>query len=188
MGEGAQQSYLSWQSTQRRYECSGEKQRERRTRGFIPYHGEQVPIYSTNKRDTWRVRAASSSSKVCVIWPGYIQSTQWGRPSSGGTRQEVRVTEQCELHTSLSHQRWVCSNGEGECLVPRFCPQHFQHLLGFSMSTYLALLRWAVSSSMRLAPGNRCYLSTCLVQVPDEPSQAKKFIEIVDSLEITTVP
>lgn len=126
MGEGAQQSYLSWQSTQRRYECSGKKQRERRTWGLIPYHGEQVPIYSTNKRDPWRVRAASSSSKVCVISPGYIQSTQletfqWGKSQGAGAVafQEVKVTEQCELHTSLSHQQWVCKKvNEFVCCLP----------------------------------------------------------------------
>lgn len=62
--------------------------------------------------------------------------------------QEVRVTEQCELHTSLSHQQWVCKK-VNECLFSPCCPQHLQHLLGFSVSTYLALLSCAVSFSIR---------------------------------------
>lgn len=128
MGEGAQQSYLSWQSTQRRYECTGKKGTGA-TRGLIPYHGEQVPIYSTNKRDTWRVRAASSSGNVCVMSVEYIQSTQletfrWGK--SRGRRavalQEVKVTEKCELHTSLSHQQWFCRKVKDVCLLPIFSP------------------------------------------------------------------
>lgn len=101
-----------------------------------------------------------------------------GEVTRGGALalQEVKVTEQCELHTSLSRQQRVCKK-VNECLFPRFCPQHLQHLLGFSVSTYLALLSWAVSFSIRcgtkLVPGNRCYLSTCLVRVPGEPSEVE---------------
>lgn len=63
MGEGAQQSYLSWQGTQRRYECSAKK-RKRRGDSYHP-NGEQVPIYSTNKQDI-HVSQSSFPNDKCM--------------------------------------------------------------------------------------------------------------------------
>lgn len=169
MGEGAQQSYLSWQSTQRRYECSGKKGTGA-TRGLIPYHGEQVPIYSTNKRDTWRVRAASSSGKVCVMSLEYIHLHS-ERPSSGGSHgwegsgfaggKSDRTVWVTYIFVTPTMGLQKC---EGcVCLFSIFFPQppqHWQHLLGFSESTYSALLNsaesFSLSCSAMIVPGTRC--------------------------------
>lgn len=96
--------------------------------------------------------------------------------------QEVKVTEQCELHTYLSHQQWVCKNVKDVCVCSPFFPQHWQHLLGFSESTYSALFNsaesFSLSCSAMIVPGTRCDLSTCSAGVPSEPSGAENSWEL----------
>lgn len=77
---------------------------------------------------------------IAGIYSDYtVRDLPVGEVTGGGTvaLQEVKVTEQCELHTSLSHQQWVCKM-LNECLLPPYLSTTFatltrlfsDHLLG----------------------------------------------------------
>lgn len=73
------------------------------------------------------------------------------------------------------------------CVCSPFFPQHWQHLLGFSESTYSALLNSAESFSLRcsamIVPGTRCDLSTCSGWGSKRAESSRKFMGIVDPWE-----